>query len=273
MKTVILIVLALILVLFLLYALLLRGRNGHKGMERLQGWAYAHRGLHDKPFIPENSLTAFRLAAEKGYGAELDVHLLKDGTLAVFHDSALKRCTGADGILEDLTADDLQNYFLEGTRETIPTLRQVLDIFEDKAPLIIELKAYKNNCAQLTEAVCKELESYKGAYCLESFDPRCLIWLKKNRPDLIRGQLSKNYFGDTNGLKPSTCFMLTHSLSHFITMPDFTAYKFADRKNLSTWICRRLYGVQGVSWTLQTKEEYDTAVAEGWIPIFEGFEP
>ena len=71
----------------------------------------------------------------------------------------------------------------------------------------------------------------------------------------------------------STCFMLTHSLSHFITMPDFTAYKFADRKNLSTWICRRLYGVQGVSWTLQTKEEYDIALKEGWIPIFENFTP
>ena len=56
-------------------------------------------------------------------------------------------------------------------------------------------------------------------------------------------------------------------------MPDFTAYKFADRKNLSTWICRRLYGVQGVSWTLQTKEEYDIALKEGWIPIFENFIP
>ena len=117
------------------------------------------------------------------------------------------------------------------------------------------------------------LEGYEGVYCLESFDPRCIAWLKKNRPELIRGQLSKNYFGDTNGLKPSTCFMLTHSLSHFITMPDFTAYKFADRKNLSTWICRKLYGVQGVSWTLQTKEEYDIALKEGWIPIFENFTP
>ena len=273
MKTVFLIVLALILVLFLLYALLLRGRNGHKGMEQLQGWAYAHRGLHDKPFIPENSLTAFRLAAEKGYGADLDVHLLKDGTLAVFHDSTLKRCTGADGILEDLTADDLQNYCLEGTRETIPTLRQVLDIFEDKAPLIIELKAYKNNCAQLTEAVCKELESYKGAYCLESFDPRCLIWLKKNRPEIIRGQLSQNFMKETSGMGKALDFALTYLLDNALTRPDFVAYRYRDRKNLSNQLCLNLWNMQGVSWTIRSQEEFETCMMENLLPIFEKFEP
>ena len=39
------------------------------------------------------------------------------------------------------------------------------------------------------------------------------------------------------------------------------------------WICRKLYGVQGLTWTLQTKEEYDIALKEGWIPIFENFIP
>ena len=66
---------------------------------------------------------------------------------------------------------------------------------------------------------------------------------------------------------------MTHSLTHFFTMPDFTAYRYADRKNLSTFICRKLYGVQGASWTLRSKEEYDTAVKEGWLPIFENLIP
>gem|GEM_PF-145092 len=35
------------------------------------------------------------------------VHLLRDGTLAVFHDSDLKRMTGVTGVLEDCTAQDL----------------------------------------------------------------------------------------------------------------------------------------------------------------------
>ena len=260
------------LLLFMLYIGCVGGRVGHPGLKDLRGWNYAHRGLHSEG-VPENSMAAFRAALDHGYGIEFDVHLLRDGNLAIIHDASLKRTAGADIMIEDLTTEDLASYHLEGTEETIPTFRQLLDLYAGKAPLIIELKPERSNHAALTETVCRMLEDYEGIYCLESFDPRCIAWLKKNRPELIRGQLSKNYFGDTNGLKPSTCFMLTHSLSHFITMPDFTAYKFADRKNLSTWICRKLYGVQGVSWTLQTKEEYDIALKEGWIPIFEHFTP
>jgi len=68
-------------------------------------------------------------------------------------------------------------------------------------------------------------------------------------------------------------FCLTHQLLNFITRPDFAAYKYADRKNLSNFLVRRLWGVQGVSWTLKTQAEYDTAVSEGYLPIFESFTP
>ena len=47
---------------------------------------FAHRGLHTpNKTVPENSLEAFRLAAENGYGVELDVQLSKDGRVVVFH--------------------------------------------------------------------------------------------------------------------------------------------------------------------------------------------
>lgn len=248
------------------------GRQGHPGLKDLRGWSYAHRGLHGAG-VPENSMAAFRAALEHGYGIEFDLHLLKDGNVAVIHDASLKRTTGADGYIEDLTTEDLEHYHLEGTAETIPTFRQLLDLFDGKAPLIVELKPERGNHAALAETVCRMLEDYKGVYCIESFDPRCIRWLKKNRPRIIRGQLSENFFRSDTTLSAPVKFILTHSLSHFFTMPDFTAYKFADRKNLSTWICRKLYGVQGVSWTLRTKEDYDTAVREGWLPIFENFIP
>ncbi len=70
-----------------LVLLALRCRRNGRGWEKLLGRRYAHRGYHAKPEIPENSLPAFRRALERGWGAELDVHLLRDGTLAVFHDS------------------------------------------------------------------------------------------------------------------------------------------------------------------------------------------
>mgnify|MGYP000345515987 CR=1 FL=1 len=102
------IILIVLLALDLLFTLALRCRKGHQKWEILKKYRYAHRGYHDKPVIPENSLPAFRRAIERGFGAELDVHLLKDGTLAVFHDSDLRRCANVEGEIEDLTLDELK---------------------------------------------------------------------------------------------------------------------------------------------------------------------
>lgn len=262
-----------LIVLLVLYILAIRGRKGHPGLKALQGWAYAHRGLHGKG-RPENSMAAFRAALEGGYGIELDIHLLKDGNLAVIHDSLLKRTTGAEGKIEDLTTDELKHYRLEGTEETIPTFRELLELYNGKAPLIVELKPVENNHAALTETACNMLETYPGPYCIESFDPRCVHWLKKNRPDIIRGQLSENFVRTSKTLPLWLRFVLTHNLANFLTRPDFIAYKFAHRNQTpSNFLCRRLWGTQGVSWTIKNKADFDTAKQEGWLPIFEGFAP
>ncbi len=265
-------ILSILAAIIALYVLFLRGRSGHPGLEELRRWAYAHRGLHGNG-LPENSMAAFQAALEGGYGIELDLHLLKDGNLAVIHDSLLKRTTGAEGHIEDLTTEDLKAYRLEGTEETIPTFRQVLDLFSGKAPMIVELKAERGNHAQLAETACKMLETYEGPYCIESFDPRCIRWLKQNRPNIIRGQLSQNFLRTNEKLPWILKFLLTYNLLNFLTCPDFIAYHFADRNTMSNDYCRKVWKLQGVSWTLRSQEEYDTAVKEGWIPIFEYFNP
>ena len=262
----------LLLVLAVVYLFTLRGRTGHPGLKALHGWNYAHRGLHGNG-IPENSMAAFRAALAHGYGIEFDLHLLKDGNLAVIHDSLLKRTTGRDGRIEDLTTEDLRNYPLEGTSETIPTFRELLDLYAGKAPLIVELKPVNGNHAKLAETVCNMLQDYPGVYCIESFDPRCVAWLKKNRPQIIRGQLSENFFRSDPKMSLPLKLMLSTLVDNLVTRPDFVAYKFADRKNLSVFLCRKLFRLQGVSWTLRSKEEYDIAVKEGWLPIFENFIP
>lgn len=266
------IAIVIILLLVALFLLSTVGRTGHRGLRKLRGRAYAHRGLHGAG-VPENSLEAFRLAKEAGYGVELDVHLLKDGNLAVFHDATLVRMTGAEGRIVDLTTDELKNYRLEGTEQTIPTFSEVLKLFDGKVPLIVELKEV-GNCAALCEKACEMLDSYSGAYCLESFDPRCIYWLRKNRPDLIRGQLAENYFIKRKVVLPWYLrFVLKNQMLNFLTRPDFIAYRYSDRKNVSNFFCRKIWKLQGVSWTIQSQEEYDVAVSEGWIPIFEGFCP
>ena len=101
------ILLGLLVLLCLLYVLCLRCRR-RKDWERFRKWRFAHRGFHDKPRIPENSLPAFRRAVQCGFGAELDVHLMKDGRLAVIHDASLLRTAGVDVQIEDLTAEELE---------------------------------------------------------------------------------------------------------------------------------------------------------------------
>ncbi len=265
--------LALILLLasaFFGYLFLIGGRNGHPALQKLRGWNYAHRGLHDNE-KPENSMAAFQAALEHGYGVELDLHLLTDGTLAVIHDSQLQRTVGREGRIEDLSFEDLADCHLQGTDQTIPEFGQVLDLFAGKAPLIVELKCVDGNYAPLCEAACKMLDSYDGLYCMESFDPRVVAWLRKNRPDICRGQLSENWMGKKLPVPAFLRWAMTYHICNVYTRPDFIAYKFADRKAFGTDICRKLLGVQGVSWTLKTLEEYDIAVSDGWIPIFEDF--
>ena len=258
-----------------LWFLALQCRHGHPAWTVLGAFRYAHRGFHDKPHIPENSMAAFRRAIDNFYGAELDVHLMADGNLAVIHDSSLLRTAGADVAIEDLTAADLDNYRLEGTDEKIPLFSEVLELFEGRTPLIVELKPQRDNHDALTAAAVAMLDKYRVNYCIESFDPRCLRWLKKNRPAIVRGQLSEQFLrhGDGGGQGRLTLFALGSLLTNFLTRPDFIAYRFSDRNCVAVKLCRRLYRVQEVNWTITSKEEMGAAENAGNLVIFECFDP
>jgi len=81
-----------------------------KAAEAFFGINIAHRGLHtENTEIPENSMAAFALASEKGYGVELDVRLTKDEQVVVFHDDNLGRVCGLDQLVKDLTYSELLN--------------------------------------------------------------------------------------------------------------------------------------------------------------------
>ena len=248
------------------------GRTGHPAWAELCKWRYAHRGYHDKPAVPENSIPAFRRAIEHGWGAELDVHLLKDGTLAVFHDSDLMRCTGEEGIIEDLTLEELQNLRLEGTDEHVPLFDEVLEMFEGVAPLIIELKTYGGNHMALAEAVCRRLDSYEGDFCIESFDPRAMGDVRKLRPWICRGQLAQNFLKRCEDLPMYQRILLTGLRLNVLSRPDFIAYRFEDRGDVFFRLCV-MTGVQEVDWTITSKEDMLTAEAEGALVIFERFDP
>ncbi len=271
----ILAVLLLLLILAELFLLAHLCRHGHPNWQILGAFRYAHRGYHDKPAVPENSMAAFRRAIGNFYGAELDVHLMADGNLAVIHDASLQRTAGVDVQIEDLTAADLPQYHLEGTAEQIPLFEDVLKLFEGKTPLIVELKPERGNHDALAAATVALLDQYRVNYCIESFDPRCLIWLKKNRPDIVWGQLAENFLRHGDGAPQGklTLWALGNLLLNFLTRPDFIAYRYEDRDCGAVRICRRIFKVQEVNWTITSKKEMRDAEQKGNLVIFEGFDP
>ncbi len=262
-----------VVILFIaIYVLSLRGRIGNKDVEKFIGHRYAHRGLHNKPTIPENSIAAFKAAASKGYAIELDVHLMRDNNIAVIHDSSLKRTAGVDLKIEELETHDLQNFTLEESNEKIPTLSEVLDLVDGKVPLLVEIKT-DGNCAKVTAKTVEILKNYKGDYCIESFDPRCILWLKKNAPEIVRGQLTQDFIKEKSGLSFFTRLLLTPLVLNCLTRPDFIAVKQSDRKAAQIFLSTQIWSVKKFVWTVKTKDEMQMLEKEGFTTIFEQFEP
>ena len=91
--------------------------------------AFAHRGGDE--VAPENTVRAFRAAAEAGYRyLETDVHVSADGELFAFHDEVLDRVTDHSGPVAARTASELRRVRIAGT-DPIPTLDELLESFPD----------------------------------------------------------------------------------------------------------------------------------------------
>ena len=209
---------------------------------------YAHRGLYNNQHgVPENSLPAFRAAAEKGYGVELDVQLSSDGYVVVFHDDTLDRVCGVHGNVIDYSLAELQQMKLLDTEESIPLFTDVLAVLRQGAgPVIVELKAGSRN-DELCEKTRNLLRGFSGVYCIESFDPGIVTWFRKNAPEIIRGQLAmpaEDYGADTPRLLAR---MLAGCWFSVRNRPDFIAYKIGPRP--AHVLRKREKGTLLVGWT------------------------
>ena len=242
-------------------------------------YRYAHRGLHGEG-APENSMAAFLRAREHGFGVELDVHLTADRELVVIHDSEIERMCGRAGVVEEMTLSELCECRLLGTDQGIPTFDEALSAFdcdptgesELPAPVIVELKTRGDNAAALCEKVMAGLDAHLVRFCVESFDPRVLIWLRRHRPEVIRGQLAQDFMGeDWRPLYQRVGG--TALLGNAATRPDFVAYRFCDRDVAPVRLSCGVLGAHLVAWTIRSQKDLARCEAEGAVPIFEGFIP
>ena len=152
----------------------------------------AHRGASKA--APENTIPAFEAAIESGADyIELDVQLTKDGELVVFHDDNIKRTTNGNGILTNMTYDELQKYSAgswfkdDGSFDDvkIPKLSEVLELVGHDILLNIEIKSH-GNVKATAEKVVELVEEYDiGSSCyITSFSYQALKKVKELQPKI-----------------------------------------------------------------------------------------
>lgn len=155
-----------------------------------------HRGAMGH--APENTLASFHKAIELGAQAiELDIKLSKDKKIVVVHDDNLKRLTGRDKYVGDLTYASLRrldagSHF--GARfkgEKIPLLEDVLAEFGGKVNFFIEIKNgpvfYKGIESKLVTLLKKR--GLMESVTVTSFDHSALLTAKGLAPTLRTGIL------------------------------------------------------------------------------------
>ncbi len=281
-------------VIILIYLLMIMPRmTGRPDRNPFLGVLYAHRGLHDnKTMAPENTMAAFKKAVDAGFGIECDVQLTKDGVPVIIHDFTLARVArypegeipsdavvledgsrGVAGKVIDYTYEELQRFHILNSKERIPRFEDFLRLVDGKVPLIVELKIELKDlsvCGKVDDL----LKDYKGLYCIESFNPLGVFWYRKNRPLVMRGQLSDEFHKDSpKEFKGVLYFILTKLLLNFLTKPDFIAFNCKYPDSFSLKLCRKLFKCTCAAWTIKSKEQLTRAKDNFDIFIFDSFLP
>lgn len=247
-----------VIIFLLIYLFLIKPSNKRKNcFKQYEDTFIAHRGLFNNVDIPENSIPAFKKAVDNGYGIELDVQLTSDNVLLVFHDESLYRMTGKNLILHNCSYKQIKNLKLLNTNETIPKFKDALKVLNPNTPLIIEIKP-EGRYIETTKAAIEMMKNYKGIYNMESFNPLVVRYLRKNEPQIIRGQLSYDYCGDINSkLSKFRKFLLTNLLLNFYTRPDYVAYDCTNTNNISFKIISKILHTKCVAWTVKSQDQYE----------------
>ena len=159
---------------------------------------YAHRGFSF--CYPENSPLAFQMVSEKtdADGIESDVHISKDGTLVIMHDSMVDRTSNGKGYIKDYTYRELLDLDIgswkspEFAGQHIWTLSQLLDFCLETGLLLdLELKNYEVFYEGLEERVIREITArhMEKQVIVSSFNHISMQKFKLLNPDIETGLL------------------------------------------------------------------------------------
>ena len=224
---------------------------------------FAHRGFSGK--YPENTMLAFEKAVEIGVdGIELDVHLTKDNELVIIHDEDVKRTTDGEGLVKDMTLEELRKLDASATFvgqygvNPIPTLREYFELVKD-TPIItnIELKTGVYEYHTIEQRVIDMVREFglSEKIIFSSFNHFTVKRCEEIAPEIKRGFLTGDWlydFGKYTAERNVQCCHPWHvSLSEETVkemheagseINTWTVNEYEDIKKLSAWGVDSLIG-------------------------------
>ncbi len=211
-----------------------------------------HRGSQT---APENTLEAIdgAIEADADY-AEIDILLSKDGIPMVIHDDNLRRLTGENLNVYDLTANELQKLTIRQNDKTgqISTLDEVIDHSRGKIDLLIELKLHGHEKRDLVAAVIEVVEEnhFQKNCEIMSLEYSLVEQLKTNHPEYPVGYCVYGNLGNAE-------FSSLRELNvDFLIIEESMASKSFISKCNSAWLPVYV-------WTLNTREAMDSCLTQG----------
>lgn len=184
----------------------------------------AHRGMYGEQ-IPENSLLAFQNAIDNDYGIELDVKLTKDGVPIVFHDFVTDRMTDEAHFVSSTTYATLSQLKLKNSDQTIPTLREALELIDGKVPVLVDVKAH---IWENLNAILDELLVYQGDYAMQFFSPIVFRWFASRAPQIPLGMVYGSLV-----INQTPILQLRDNLFSLFTRPNFVTYESVSIKKMN----------------------------------------
>ena len=184
----------------------------------------AHRGYSAQ--APENTIPAFQMCIDNRCpAAELDVQMLADGTVVVLHDDNLKRTTGLDKSVWEVTYDEIKDldngsFFdasFSGT--TIPTLDEVIRLAgreKDKLFLNIEIKRNGHDEGIVEKVVEIIRENNYMDYCdVTSIDYETIEDVRKIDPEILTAYTTVVGIGDIGSLDAADIISITETFATY----------------------------------------------------------
>jgi glycerophosphoryl diester phosphodiesterase len=219
----------------------------------------AHRGFSGK--APENTMAAFKKAVDLGSDAlEFDVRFSRDGQLVVFHDDVLERTTNGKGRVADLTLRELRHldagYWFHSAfaGESIPTLKDVLELTRKRILLNIELKKGDHGQYSMLDLADRTLQEVVRAgmeqqVLFSSFDLDAVQRILEKDPRIQVALITRDPWNSPFDAMRGKHFQVLNSRKSAL-----------NENNLSA---ARQQGIRVNVWTLNTDDEMEKFISMG----------